>query len=598
MGASKSAYIFLEKHFFNSLSKKIIGNVLLPLLILSSFLLVMYLNGSAIERIMHEMRLDPGTTAKILEIYGGTQRLFLVIYIVSLVATVFVVVFLRYLVVKPVTGILTTLREEDISRDMTIMTYDEIRDVADNYNRFMKKMRGILGYSKKMGLQVAIESSKIAKRIRDSHNSAKKQGELADIIFSSSSEVNTAISEVSRNTQDISCLTSGHLETAKESFQKLRDVSGKTGLITKNLLDFSQTVKGLNTDSERIKDIVMLIKDISDQTNLLALNAAIEAARAGEAGRGFSVVADEVRKLAERVKSATEEISRNITSMLTRVQSTSGEIGWISDDMRQIQETVMMTSGSFESLVGDFEHSCSKLSATAAAVEQLSMTNSEIHKQVTDIHSLSLSVVHSLGEATALSSGMNGITEMMLEEVSGISIGNDSFEALISRMKKNRDIVQAKLEEMAGKGIDVFDRNYRPVTNTNPQKYTTAYNSVFEREMQSFFDKVAGEMNLIYAVANDINGYVPCHLSKVSKPATGNYEVDLVHSRDRRIYDGSEMEKRRAKNTKPFLLQTYIRDTGEIINDLSVPIFVNGKHWGAWIAGFEPALLLKDQGCV
>ncbi len=571
-GAShlKTAYIFLEKHFFNSLSKKIGGNLALLFLFMTFFIVATYF------------------------IRGSVESVFLVIYVVSFLATVLAVIFMRYLVVKPLKLISKMFAEEDISKDIPLITNDEIREVSENYNRFMKKMRGILGYSKKTGLTIAVESTKITKRIADSHNSAKKQGELADIIFSSSNEVNAAISEVSRNTQDISSLTLGHLETAKESFQKLRDVAGKTGMITKNLLDFSQTVKGLNTDSERIKDIVMLIKDISDQTNLLALNAAIEAARAGEAGRGFSVVADEVRKLAERVKSATEEISRNITSMLQRVQSTSGEIGWISENMSQIQEAVVTTSGSFESLVGDFEHSCSQLSATAAAVEQLSVTNDDIHRQVTDIHSLSLSVVDSLGEATALSSAMNGITETMLEEVSGIAIGNDAFESLISGMKNYRDTVQAKLEEIAEKGIDVFDRNYKLIPNTNPKKFKTAYDTAFEREVQSFLDKVVADMHLVYAVAIDINGYVPCHLSKVSKQPTGNYEVDLVHSRDRRIYDGSEMEKRRAKNTKPFLLQTYMRDTGEMLNDLSLPIFIKGKHWGAFISGFDPALLLRD----
>ena len=46
-----------------------------------------------------------------------------------------------------------------------------------------------------------------------------------------------------------------------------------------------------------------------------------------------------------------------------------------------------------------------------------------------------------------------------------------------------------------------------------------------------------------------------------------------------------------AANTKPFLLQTYRRDMGAgkfvLMKDLSAPIFVNGRHWGAFRVGFR-----------
>ena len=36
------------------------------------------------------------------------------------------------------------------------------------------------------------------------------------------------------------------------------------------------------------------------------------------------------------------------------------------------------------------------------------------------------------------------------------------------------------------------------------------------------------------------------------------------------------------------LLQTYTRDTGELMHDLSVPIMLKGRHWGGLRLGYKP----------
>jgi methyl-accepting chemotaxis protein len=69
--------------------------------------------------------------------------------------------------------------------------------------------------------------------------------------------------------------------------------------------------------------------------------------------------------------------------------------------------------------------------------------------------------------------------------------------------------------------------------------------------------------------------------------------VDLLKSRHQRIFFHVETEKRRVKNTEPFLLQTYMRDTGEILNDLSMPIHIGGRHWGAIVTGFKPERFIQ-----
>ncbi|MEY4593235.1 MAG: hypothetical protein RIR18_2130, partial [Pseudomonadota bacterium] len=80
--------------------------------------------------------------------------------------------------------------------------------------------------------------------------------------------------------------------------------------------------------------------------------------------------------------------------------------------------------------------------------------------------------------------------------------------------------------------------------------------------------------------------YVPTHNQRFSQPLTGNEQTDFINNRTKRIFD-DPVGKRCGEHQLPFLLQTYRRDTGEIMHDISAPIYVNGKHWGGFRIGYR-----------
>jgi len=180
-------------------------------------------------------------------------------------------------------------------------------------------------------------------------------------------------------------------------------------------------------------------------------------------------------------------------------------------------------------------------------------------------------------ESQKSSKDLSRITEDMQEMILRFKTGKGSYEKVILTAKQHRDLIQQKLEELRSRGIDVLDRNYKPVPNTNPQKYKTAYDSQIDKDLQALYDRALGEIDgASYAACVDINGYSATHNSKYSKPLTGNPETDAIWSRDKRIYN-DEKGIKAARNVQQFLIQSYTTAAGEVVNDLALPIFVNGR---------------------
>jgi methyl-accepting chemotaxis protein len=579
----KTPYLLLERYLFNSIPAKLLGCLVPP------FVMLLVLGWESLKFASY-LRAGLGASASpetlaALERSEYLARLFPILALV-LGAGAFITFFLS--VAIPLRKMTQIIEAGDFSKDIAVETNDEVRKLADAYNHFATKIREMLGNSKRMGISIAVGSTRTTKLTADSAQDAQRQGEFSSRITQTSQEVADAIGNVAQVTAHINGSTLENLEAAKLTRQELMEAD--TGMATTNmrLLEFAELVGRLAERSERINDVVQLIEGVAGQTKLLALNASIEAAHAGDVGKGFAVVAEEVRKLSDNVGEAADEISQNLGAMLKDVEQTSQGIQEITEDFQGTSVILGRVSEHFAKMVLSFEENTAHLNDATIAVESISGTSQEIHQQAKSILDLSNTADRRLKEANHYSVDMNRATETLLEQVSRFRTGTGELESVVEATFHWRDVLQARIQELADRGVNIFDREYRPVPHTDPQKYLTSYADIFPRELQAIIDEARRDLGSTYAVPLDINGYLAIHHTGANESMTGDPRIDLVRSRHQRIFANNDTEKRRSRNTETFLLQTYMRDTGEILNDLSMPIHISGKHWGAIVTGHNP----------
>ncbi|WP_026783408.1 methyl-accepting chemotaxis protein [Pleomorphomonas koreensis] len=239
-----------------------------------------------------------------------------------------------------------------------------------------------------------------AEGMADTASSASSQAQSAaeashgtlgniEAVAASSEELTASIGDISRQVQETNGIV---METGRMTEESAREIDA------------------LDAASQKIGNVIGLIKGIADQTNLLALNATIEAARAGDAGKGFAVVASEVKQLASQTAKATEEISSEISAIQSSTRQAVHSIRGVAAAMEQ----VLAATNSISSAVRQQSAATQEISRTtqtvASGTSQLASSVSSATQAIDMTRS-------SAGDVLTASSALHDEAKRLREEI-------------------------------------------------------------------------------------------------------------------------------------------------------------------------------------
>ena len=359
------------------------------------------------------------------------------------------------------------------------------------------------------------------------------------------------------------------------------------GELTALVRHLGNQIGSFATAMQQVRQTAMTIDAIARTTNMLALNAAIEAERAGDAGRTFAVVASEVKKLALDTRRATDEIGQTMDSL-------EGQGDSFMEELQRGMKRSRDAEQGFARVTATMDEVTHLVDQVDRQAEDIAQATAMIHGRVCRVSSELDGFSSAASANSALLAGARGAmgqlerrAHEMLDGIvhSGFALAD---RRLVDIALGERDRFVRLTEQALSDGrldlADLFDTDYRPIPGSNPPRFDTRLNAFADMAWNPELDRVVeSDAAIISTACTDVNGYLPTHTTRFSRPPTGNPAHDAAWCRNRRML-ADETDRIAKASTKPFHIAVFRRDRPDggydVVRNVYVPMIIAGRRWG------------------
>ena len=325
---------------------------------------------------------------------------------------------------RPILALVPFLRSVaagDLSRGFSLKRHDELGMLAQAANDMSGQLRGLILELQQAGLQITHASTQVLANAEDHAAGSVQQAlSIAEVTATLEELTNTA-KQIALSATSVEKIADDSAHAAHAGYVSVGEALEAMESIRRRVADISGKTLLLGERSQRISEVLNLIKDIAGEIHLLAVNAAIESAAAGEHGKRFAVVASEVRRLAERTRESAEEIK----GIVVEIQSaTHSSVLATEQGVKEVENGVSLATGAR----GSLEQIIQMVDRTTQAIRQITLVTQQQQ-------SASEQIVQTMREVAVVTSQSASSMKQSAASVVELNALADQFKTRIKEFK-------------------------------------------------------------------------------------------------------------------------------------------------------------------